>query len=204
MEWNTESEITANVNKVLIIGDSFVGKTSIARRFIENSFSPEAKPTIGCDFFQAEVSVEDQKVRLAIWDTAGQERYRGLANCFYKRVKAIVLVFDLTKLASFSRLSYWLNEVEQYGEGQPLMVLVGNKSDLVHQREVTRELAEGFMKAHNFKVYLETSALTNENMAIQSVFGFIAAEFARQAPQAPADLRQSSAGKRRSQRLAEH
>ena len=178
----SESEVDDAGHKVLLLGESSVGKSSLIKRYITDQFADETKATIGCDFYEKEVDVNGKKVKLSIWDTAGQERFRGLATSYYKRTKVIILVFDITKKSSFNRIDFWQGEIEKYSDKGVFTVLVGNKSDLVEKREVTKEEAEAVMKKNDYKLYLETSALTNESENIQKVFQFIAENVTQLAP----------------------
>ena len=159
--------------KVVIIGDTSVGKTSVILRYINNTFSDSVKPTIGCEHYEKEIDLEDdKKIKLSIWDTAGQERFRGLAGSYYKKAKAILLVYDITKKSSFDKLDFWRDEIANFAPEDILVVLIGNKTDLKEQREVTPDDADAYVKKHNYH-YLETSAVDNSDENIQKVFAYI-------------------------------
>ncbi len=115
---------------MIVIGDTSVGKTSILLRYINNNFSENIKPTIGCDHYEKEIDLGSNKVKLSIWDTAGQERFRGLASSYYKRAKCVILVFDYTKKSSFEKLDFWKEEIANFADSNILVVVVGNKTDL--------------------------------------------------------------------------
>ena len=172
----THSEIDSTENKVLILGESNTGKTSIVLRFVNNSFSNNTKPTIGCDFLQKEMNVQGKPVRLSLWDTAGQERFRAISHCYYKMVRIIVLVFDLTNRKSFERLAFWKEEIEKFTDGQVLMLLVGNKADLIAERIVKREEAEDFVAKNGLKAYFETSAKNDSDVNVEKVFEFVGSQ----------------------------
>jgi small GTP-binding protein len=173
MDSEQNSEIEQNGEKVIVIGDSSVGKTSILNRYINDKFSDNLKPTIGCDHYEKELTLDGKKIKLSIWDTAGQERFRGLAASYYKRAKCVILVFDITKRESFERLDFWRDELMNFGEDGILVVCIGNKSDLQEQRTVTPDEIQTFVKKHGY-FYMETSALQNSDKNIEKVFEHVA------------------------------
>ena len=170
------SEIDSTENKVLILGESNTGKTSIVLRFVNNSFSNNTKPTIGCDFLQKEIQVQGKTVRLSLWDTAGQERFRAIIHCYYKMVRIIILVFDLTNRKSFEKLVFWREEIDKFTEGEVFMILLGNKVDLLAERVVKREEAEDFVAKNGLKGYYETSAKNDTDVNIEKVFEFVGSQ----------------------------
>ena len=173
MDSEENSEMDQNSGeKIIVIGDSSVGKTSILNKYVSNKFSDNIKPTIGCDHYEKEVESEGKKVKLSIWDTAGQERFRGLAASYYKRAKCVVLVFDITKRESFERLDFWRDELMNFGDDGILVVVIGNKSDLKEQRSVTPDEIQTYVKKFGY-FYMETSALKNEDKNIEKVFDYI-------------------------------
>ena len=168
------SEVVESGEKIVIIGDASVGKTSIVLRYVNNTFSDNIKPTIGCDHYEKEIETEaKQKVKLSIWDTAGQERFRGLSSSYYKKAKCVILVYDITKKASFEKLDFWRDEIMNFADEDILVVIVGNKSDMQEKRAVTTEEAEKYAQKHKY-FYLETSALENGDQHIQKVFEYVA------------------------------
>lgn len=121
--------------KLVIIGNSSVGKSSVLLRFSDDQFSESYLTTIGVDFRFKTLNIDGRKVKLQIWDTAGQERFRTITNAYYKGADGIVLVYDITNSASFEDIErFWLNEVESYAEKDVELLLLGNKSDLADQR----------------------------------------------------------------------
>lgn len=134
-------EFSSNIldlsEKIVIIGDVFVGKTSLLFRFKNNIFSEDVKSTLGYDSFEHEITLENGKiVRLWIWDTAGSERFRGTVSLYYKNAKAVIVVFDLTNRDSFDKIQKWKTEVDNHSEENVVVFLVGNKLDLVEDRKV--------------------------------------------------------------------
>lgn len=149
--------------KVVLIGDSGVGKSSLLRRFSGRQFEHETKATIGVEFSIHNMEVDGKKIRTQVWDTAGQERYRAIANMYYRKATGVILVYDITNHTSFKSLSRWLSEARSNAEPEACASIVGNKSDLRHLRTVTRTEAEEFAK-NNHVGFLETSAMDTSNV----------------------------------------
>ncbi|KAN0024059.1 hypothetical protein ACTFIV_008453 [Dictyostelium citrinum] len=153
--------------KVLLIGDSDVGKTSIVKRFSDDTFDEDLLCTIGVEFKMKEVKVDGKKVDLCLWDTAGQEKFRALISSYYRGAHGIILTYDVTKRESFDNLNYWLNEVEKFANRSNLVkLLVGNKIDK-ENREVSREEGAEFAKKEAM-LFIECSAKTK--IGIQQAF----------------------------------
>lgn len=150
--------------KVVALGDSSVGKTSILNKYTYSSFDEYYAPTLGIDFMSKTVYLEDRVIRLQLWDTAGQERFRSLVPSYIRDSAAAIVVFDLTSRQSFEDTEHWAKEVRDERGGDVVGFLVGNKSDLVDQRCVTREEAE--QKALKLKMrYVETSASKGDGVS---------------------------------------
>ncbi|CAD7087282.1 unnamed protein product [Hermetia illucens] len=149
--------------KILIIGESGVGKSSLMLRFTNDEFDSEQALTIGVDFKSKIIEIDNNCAKLAIWDTAGQERFRTLTPSYYRDAQGAILVYDVNKRSTFQKLDSWLHELEIYGT-RPNMVkmVVGNKID-VQSREVSREEGFKFAKRHR-TLFLETSAKTSEGV----------------------------------------
>ncbi|CAG9767460.1 unnamed protein product [Ceutorhynchus assimilis] len=153
--------------KILIIGESGVGKSSLLLRFTDDNFDPEQTLTIGVDFKTKKLSVDGNNVKLAIWDTAGQERFRTLTPSYYRDAQGAILVFDVSSYSTFAKLETWLNELDTYSTKNNIVkMIVGNKID-VDNREVTREQAMAFARRHQ-TLYIEASAKTKHG--VQSAF----------------------------------
>ena len=144
--------------KVVLIGDTSVGKTSIADRFVNNQFSEFNEPTIGAAFLAKNLN----NIRFEIWDTAGQERYRALAPMYYRGASAALVVFDLTNRESFQNAKPWINELKEKGKENCIIILIGNKCDLPN-REVYYDSANKFAEDNDI-FFLECSAKNDINI----------------------------------------
>ncbi|XP_021845632.1 ras-related protein Rab2BV [Spinacia oleracea] len=156
--------------KIVLIGDSGVGKSNILSRFTRNEFCLESKSTIGVEFATRTLQVEGKVVKAQIWDTAGQERYRAITSAYYRGAVGALLVYDLTKKQSFDNVNRWLHELRDHADSNIVIMLVGNKSDLRHLRGVTEQEGQ-FLAEREELVFLETSALdsTNVDKAFQTI-----------------------------------
>ena len=151
--------------KILMLGDSGAGKTSLLVRFSQNAFNPAYITTIGIDILNKKINLADQVINLKIWDTAGQERYQTLTKQFFVNVDGIVLVLNLLSLESFKHLEKWLDLIKNQGEQQNLdIIIAGNKCDCDEdEKAVEPKDIETFVEANNL-IYLETSAKTGINV----------------------------------------
>ena len=156
-------------NKIVIIGDTNVGKTCIIERLINNSFG-NTKSTIGASYTDTKI----KGINLKIWDTAGQEKFRSMINMYYKGAKCIIICYDITQENSFNNVKNWLSEIEKNVNGI-FIILVGNKCDLNDNRKISYENAESFAKENNM-FYIETSAKNNIN--VSKLFEIIADKIA--------------------------
>ncbi|EER04157.1 Rab18 GTPase, putative [Perkinsus marinus ATCC 50983] len=144
--------------KLLIIGDSGVGKSCLLLRFCDDEFNDKQLATIGVDFKVKYLSLMGKRLKLAIWDTAGQERFRTLTSSYYRGAQGIVLVYDVTSRESFENLEYWLEEVRKYATSRSsVKMLVANKVDEVNGGDVTRREGEKFAIEHDM-LFIESSA----------------------------------------------
>ncbi|XP_058079411.1 ras-related protein RABA6b-like [Magnolia sinica] len=149
--------------KAVMIGDSGVGKTNLLSMFSRGEFRLDSKPTIGVEFAYRNVRVGDKLIKAQIWDTAGQERFRAITSSYYRGALGALLVYDITRRATFENLKKWLRELRELGDSQMVIMLVGNKSDLGHKRNVNEE--EGRMLAEQEGIFfMETSAFENTNV----------------------------------------
>ncbi|KAL8603687.1 Ras-related protein Rab-18A [Nucella lapillus] len=149
--------------KILIIGDSGVGKSSLLLRFTDDTFDPEQAATIGVDFKVKTLQVEGNRAKLAIWDTAGQERFRTLTPSYYRGAQGVILVYDVSSMQSFRKLDAWLTELETFATRHDMVkMLVGNKIDK-EKREVSKEEGLKFARKHHM-LFIEASAKTKEGV----------------------------------------
>lgn len=148
-----------HIFKVVVIGDSGVGKSSLVARYTDDFFEEGMAPTIGVDFKVKTVDVGEKRVKLTMWDTAGQERFRTLTGSYYRGAQIAIIVFDVTNRASFDSVSTWLEEIDSnFTHSSLIKVLVGNKIDK-HPREVQVQQAIAMAKGQEM-LYIETSAKT--------------------------------------------
>ena len=153
--------------KLIVLGDSGVGKTNIIHRYITDTFNTETKATIGVEFFIKTFRVNNDIIKLEIWDTAGQERYKSITSAYYKGSRGVLLVYDITRYTTFENLEKWMNEINEKVKGSLKMMIIGNKSDLNDERKVDIENALEKAKLLNIP-FMETSALDSTN--IQNAF----------------------------------
>lgn len=149
--------------KVVIIGDSGVGKSNLMTRYTQNEFSPETTATIGVEFMTKSVKVNGRDVKVQIWDTAGQERFRAISRSIYHGAKGAMLVYDITSQSSFDNLSTWLQELKVHVHASTTIFLIGNKCDLEHLRVVKKETADRFARENGLS-FIETSAAERTNV----------------------------------------
>ncbi|GFE55594.1 Ras-related Rab protein [Babesia ovis] len=157
--------------KLVILGDTSVGKSSLVGRFVKNTFLEFQESTIGAAFMTQSVTLDDCTVKFEIWDTAGQERYRTLAPMYYRGSSAAVIVYDITLRESFQQAKGWIQELQSHVDPNIVLALAGNKVDLESSREVSREVAEEFANANNC-LFMETSAKDGD--MVQELFTEIA------------------------------
>ncbi|KAF9528209.1 ras family-domain-containing protein [Crepidotus variabilis] len=153
--------------KVVVIGDSGVGKSNLLSRFTRNEFNLESKSTIGVEFATRSINVDGKTVKAQIWDTAGQERYRAITTAYYRGAVGALLVYDIAKHATYVNVTRWLQELRDHADSNIVLMLVGNKSDLKHLRAVPTEEAKLF-STENGLSFIETSALDASN--VESAF----------------------------------
>lgn len=169
-------------SKVMLLGDSGVGKTCLLVRFKDGAFLSGAFiSTVGIDYRNKIVDVDETKVKLQIWDTAGQERFRSVTHAYYRDSHALLLLYDITNKTSFDNIRAWLSEIRDYAPDNVVVMLLGNKADKSNERVVKKEEGERLAKDHNV-AFMETSAKTGMNVDL--AFMAIARELASQHHQA--------------------
>ena len=158
--------------KLVLLGDSAVGKSCLVTRFTKGEFFEFQEPTIGAAFLTAEVGLDDgTNVKFELWDTAGQERYRSLAPMYYRGAAAAIVVYDITSVDSFEGAKAWVAELHRRRGSDCLVVLVGNKADLEARRKVDRDLVSSYVSSNGVS-HIETSAKTGKN--VNELFSVIA------------------------------
>ena len=151
--------------KIIIIGDSGVGKSCFLLQFTEGDFKEDHNVTIGVEYGAKVLSVSGKNIKLQIWDTAGQESFRAITRTFYRNANGVILMYDLTRAESFDSLMDWLKEVKQNSDPDVAIYLVGNMSDLAdEEREVETERAERFVQENGLCGSIEASAKTANNV----------------------------------------
>jgi Ras-related protein Rab-1A len=150
--------------KVIIIGDSGVGKSSILTMFCEKTIPDDYyNTTIGVDLFTKSVQINNNKIKLQIWDTAGQERFRSITRTYYRGANAIIITYDITNKNSFDRIKEWISEIERNNNLEPIIMILGNKKDLDYKRTISYETAKELADNLNI-IYYEVSAMKNINI----------------------------------------
>ena len=161
--------------KLLLIGNSSVGKSSLLYRFVDNSWDENFVPTIGVDFVRIfyiynlyiqklkTLEINGKKVKLQIWDTAGQERFKNITASYYRGGHGVLVVYDITDRESFTNLNSWLIEIEKNANKNVFKLLIGNKSDLEPQRQVQFDEGKAFAESNGMK-FIETSAKTDQKV----------------------------------------
>jgi len=166
--------------KLVLLGDSAVGKSSLVLRFVRGQFFEYQESTIGAAFLTQTVALNETTVKFEIWDTAGQERYHSLAPMYYRGAAAAIVVYDITNRDSFQRAKQWVKELQRQGNPNIVIALAGNKSDLNSKRKVEPEEAESYA-SDNGIFFMETSAKTATN--VNELFVAIARKLPKNTPQ---------------------
>ncbi|CAF0749268.1 unnamed protein product [Didymodactylos carnosus] len=166
--------------KLVLTGDSSVGKSNLLLRFTRNEFRLDTQSTIGVEFAYKQLNIDGRKIKTQVWDTAGQERFKTVIPQFYRGSEGALCVFDLTKPDSFDHIVSWIEEVQRHTSTEIPMILVGNKSDLVEQRKISKDQAMMLAKQQNMS-YMETSAMNSTNVE-QAFTTLVTAIYYRKVP----------------------
>ena len=153
--------------KLLMIGDSGVGKTCLLLRYANDSYSPTFITTIGIDFKIKNIQLGGKRVKLQIWDTAGQERFRTITTSYFKGAQGILLVYDVTDRKTFQAIGNWISQIKSHADVNVNRVLIGNKCDMVEERAVSTSEGEALAREYNMEFY-ETSA--KQDIAVEKGF----------------------------------
>ncbi|XP_034730689.1 ras-related protein Rab-25b [Etheostoma cragini] len=164
------------VFKVVLIGESGVGKSNLLSRFTKNEFNHDSRTTIGVEFSTRTVQLNGFTIKAQIWDTAGLERYRAITSAYYRGAVGALLVFDITKHLTYESVERWLKELYDHADPHIVVMLVGNKTDLESERSVPNEEAKDYAEKNGL-LYLETSALESTN--VEAAFNSVLSEIQR-------------------------
>ena len=149
--------------KIILIGDSAVGKTNIMSKYLKGQFMENSKATVGVEFGSKIFKISNHNIKAQIWDTAGQEKYKAITGAYYKGSKGAFVVYDITRKDTFDSADKWINDLKVSADPKINIMLIGNKNDLEDKREVLKE--QGEEKAKSFGcAFLETSALSGDNI----------------------------------------
>lgn len=160
--------------KIILVGDSDVGKTCVVQSFKSGIFIEKQQNTIGVDFTVRTLDIDGKKVKMQVWDTAGQERFRTITQSYYRSAHGAMVAYDITRRTTFESVPHWIREVEQYGAASVVLILIGNKSDLHAQRQVLFEDACTLAENNSVLAALETSAKEAQN--VEAAFILMARE----------------------------
>ena len=175
--------------KIMVIGDTLVGKTALITKYTKNTFGGAYLTTAGIDFQDKFLNINGKEIKIELWDTAGQERFRNIAKNYFQSSDGFLLVYDLTKKSSFENLEFWNTQINLNAPKETKYILVGNKKDLENQREVQIEEGEDFAKKNNIK-FFETSAKDGTNVI--DVFETLAKEIVNDVEQINTRSKRSS------------
>ena len=159
--------------KIMVLGETKVGKTSLIKRYTKDIFGGVYLSTVGVDFQDKIIEIEDKKVRLQIWDSAGQEKFRNVTRSYFHSTDGFVLVYDIADKESFSKISFWMSYIKNYAPENSKIILVGNKNDLHSERHVSIEEGENYAKKLNIKFF---EACAKEGTNVNELFYYLAKE----------------------------
>nr|ACU21000.1 unknown [Glycine max] len=162
--YNEEEKTEDYLFKIVLIGDSAVGKSNLLARFARDEFYPNSKSTIGVEFQTQKMDINGKEVKAQIWDTAGQERFRAVTSAYYRGAVGALLVYDISRRQTFDSIGRWLNELHTHSDMNVVTILVGNKSDLKDARKVATAEGKALAEAQGL-FFMETSALDSSNVA---------------------------------------
>ena len=159
--------------KIMVLGESKVDKTQLIKRYTKDQFGGVYLTTVGMDFQDKIIEIEDKKVRLQVWDTAGQERFRNVTKSYFQSSHGLLVVYDITDKESFDKINFWMENIKNNAPENVKLILVGNKCDLANERKVSYEEGENYAKKFNIK-FFESSAKDGTN--VNELFFYLANE----------------------------
>ncbi|GMH30962.1 hypothetical protein Nepgr_032805 [Nepenthes gracilis] len=170
MAFNADEQTENYLFKIVLVGDSAVGKSNLLARFARDEFYPNSKSTIGVEFQTQKMEINGKEIKAQIWDTAGQERFRAVTSAYYRGAVGALLVYDISRRQTFESIGRWLNELQTHSDMNVITMLVGNKSDLKDAREVSTAQGRALAEEQGL-FFIETSALDSSNVfaAFQTV-----------------------------------
>ena len=163
LEYSLEEESYDVLIKLMLLGDSTVGKTSILKRYSKNQFNPNYISSIGVDFETKYIKVGKKTINLQIWDTAGQERFKVIAKNYYNKSDGFIIVYDITNKKSFDSVSNWVEQIKESATNDNKNIILGNKCDLENERKVSKIEGDNLAKTHKCK-FFEVSAQNGKNI----------------------------------------
>ena len=149
--------------KIILVGDSGVGKTNLVKRFVYKTYNENTEATVGVEFFSNNYLINDILCKIELWDTAGQERYKSITSAYYKGASGAIIVYDVTNSPTFNNVERWLQEIKEFASRDIKIILVGNKTDLEKNRVISKEISKNKAADLNIPV-IETSALNSSNV----------------------------------------
>lgn len=165
MESPSEEQHTEDyLFKIVLIGDSAVGKSNLLARFARNEFFPNSKSTIGVEFQTQKMGIDGKEIKAQIWDTAGQERFRAVTSAYYRGAVGALIVYDISRRQTFDSIGRWLNELHTHSDMNVVTILIGNKTDLKDAREVATTEGQALAETQGL-FFMETSALDSSNVS---------------------------------------
>ena len=173
---DSDNDAYDHLFKIVMVGDTEVGKSNLIQRFTRDEFSQDSRTTIGVEFAMSSIRVDGATIKAQIWDTAGQERYRAITNLYYRGAVGVLMVYDITRHSSYRNIEWWLQELRDHTTDDIVIMLVGNKFDLRHLRMVDSMEARAFAERNGLS-FIETSALDSTN--VETAFNSIVREIYR-------------------------
>ena len=162
-EYSLEEEAYDERIRIMLLGDSNVGKTSILKRYCKNQFSESYISSVGIDFETKYIKVDEKTINLQIWDTAGQERYKVISKNYYNKSDGFIIVYDITNKSSFDSIVNWVEDIKELASNDNKNIILGNKCDLESERKINKEEGDNLAKKYNCQ-FFEVSAQNGKNI----------------------------------------